>query len=160
MVDKDSHGMDGDISGPEPCKKQRTSGSQLPTEAAGKIVPVDCSVKESNFDSSEPVLVTVNMKKGGPRSSLFELCRKLLWPMPKFETTEQKSKTPIEFGEGAEKKVGFSSFTSKIILHIPKFGDMESTGDPKADKKSSFDSAVLTIFNELEKQGRIIIPKA
>lgn len=159
MVDKDSHGMDGDISGPEPCKKQRTSGSQLPTEADGKIVPVDCSVKESNFDSSEPVLVTVNMKKGGPRSSLFELCRKLLWPMPKFETTEQKSKTPIEFGEGAEKKVGFSSFTSKIILHIPKFGDMESTGDPKADKKSSFDSAVLTIFNELEKQGRIIIAK-
>ncbi|XP_056166664.1 endoribonuclease Dicer homolog 3 isoform X3 [Syzygium oleosum] len=159
-VDKDSHGINEDSSGLEPCKKQRTTGSHLPTEAAEKIVSVDCSLKESNFDSSEPVLLTVDMKKGGPRMSLYELCRKLQWPMPKFETTEEKSKTPIEFGEGAEKRTGFSSFTSKIILHIPKYGNMESTGDPKADKKSSFDSAVLTILHELEKQGRIIIGKA
>ncbi|KAF8036139.1 hypothetical protein BT93_C1979 [Corymbia citriodora subsp. variegata] len=159
-LDKDSHGINGDILGPEPCEKLRTSGSQLPTEAAQKIVSADCSLKESDLDPSEPVPVTVNMKKGGPRVSLFELCKKLQWPMPAFETTEQKSKTLIEFGEGDEKKTGFCSFTSKIILHVPNYGDMESTGDPRADKKSSFDSAVLTILHELEKQGRITIATA
>ncbi|XP_030538472.1 endoribonuclease Dicer homolog 3-like isoform X2 [Rhodamnia argentea] len=156
---KDGHGINEGFLGPEPCKKQRTTGSQLSTEAAEKIVSADCSSKESNFDSSEPVVLTIDMKKGGPRMSFFELCRKLQWPMPKFETTEEKSKTPIEFGEGAEKRIGFNSFTSKIILHIPGHGNMASTGDPKADKKSSFDSAVLAILHELEKQGRIIIAK-
>lgn len=32
------------------------------------------------------------MKKGGPRSSLFQLCRKLQWPMPVFRTTETTSR--------------------------------------------------------------------
>lgn len=55
-IDKDSHGINEDSLGLEPCKKQRTTGSQLHTEAAEKIVSVDCDLEESNFDSSEPGL--------------------------------------------------------------------------------------------------------
>ncbi|KAH9804978.1 Endoribonuclease Dicer [Citrus sinensis] len=58
---------------------------------------------------------------------------------------------------GLEKRTGFSSFVSKITLHIPEFGNVECNGDPRADKKSSFDSAALIMLHELERQGKIII---
>lgn len=106
---------------------------------------------------SIPVLPSINMKKGGPRVSLFELCKRLQWPIPTFKSAEDKSRTPIEFSEGSEKRTGFNSFTSTITLTIPDFGVIEVGGDPRADKKSSYDSAALLMLYELERQKQIVI---
>ncbi|KAL9442075.1 hypothetical protein AB3S75_020560 [Citrus x aurantiifolia] len=136
---------------PEPpcCKRQKG------TEAA---IPAGDSCKKAYcMTVGTPVVAPINMKKGGPRTSLFQLCKTMLWPMPTFETTESKSRTPLVFCEGLEKRTGFSSFVSKITLHIPEFGNVECNGDSKADKKSSFDSAALIMLHELEQQGKIII---
>lgn len=119
------------------------------------------------------------MKKGGPRTSFYELCKKQQWKRPDFESSETKSRyyknwgicfvffslwphnclssrrTPIDFGEGSS--AHFSSFVSKITLHIPNFGDIECTGDARPDKKSSEDSAALAMLYELERQGKLII---
>ncbi|KAH9804977.1 Endoribonuclease Dicer [Citrus sinensis] len=110
---------------PEPpcCKRQKG------TEAA---IPAGDSCKKAYcMTVGTPVVAPINMKKGGPRTSLFQL-----W---------------------LEKRTGFSSFVSKITLHIPEFGNVECNGDPRADKKSSFDSAALIMLHELERQGKIII---
>ncbi|PIN18424.1 hypothetical protein CDL12_08924 [Handroanthus impetiginosus] len=93
------------------------------------------------------------MKKGGPRTSLYALCKKLQWPMPTFNTMEQKSRTLIQIGD----TTGFNSFESQISLHIPDFGKIELIGEARTDKKSSFDSAALVMLYELERQGKIII---
>lgn len=37
-------------------------------------------------------IAAINMKKGGPRTSLFDACRKLQSPRPTFETQETKSR--------------------------------------------------------------------
>lgn len=60
-------------------------------------------------------------------------------------------------GEGSKKRTGFNSFISEIILHIPGFGNVKCTGEFRADKKSSFDSAALVMLHELERQGKLII---
>jgi endoribonuclease Dicer len=54
-------------------------------------------------------------------------------------------------------KKGFNSYVSRVTLHIPKFGSLECTGDARADKKSSFDSAALEMHYELERRGKIVI---
>ncbi|XAR57557.1 hypothetical protein NMG60_11025738 [Bertholletia excelsa] len=100
------------------------------------------------------------MKKGGPRSSLYDLCKRLQWPMPTFQSTEHKSRTPIEFVEGSDRRTGFNSFVSKISLTIPDFGIIDVSGDPKADKKSSFDSAALLMLYRLQQEGKLIIGDA
>lgn len=61
------------------------------------------------------------------------------------------------FDEISGKREGFNSFISKITLHIPGSGNIECTGDPRADKKSSFDSAALLMLNSFEREGKIII---
>ena len=63
----------------------------------------------------------------------------------------------MEIGEGAERKKGFISFVSKITLNVPRFGIIECTGDARADKKSSCDSAALIMLYELEHLGKLII---
>ncbi|XP_073304359.1 endoribonuclease Dicer homolog 3b isoform X1 [Primulina huaijiensis] len=104
-------------------------------------------------DFDIPVLPPINMKKGGPRTSLYDLCKKLQWPLPSFDTMEQKSRTLIQFGNIK----GFNSFESEISLAIPDFGVIKLTGEARADKKSSFDSAALLMMYELERLGKIII---
>lgn len=37
-----------------------------------------------------PVVLSVNMKKGGPRTALNELCQKSQWPGPRIESVECK----------------------------------------------------------------------
>ncbi|PPD95421.1 hypothetical protein GOBAR_DD07557 [Gossypium barbadense] len=64
---------------------------------------------------------------------------------------------PMEIGEGPERKKGFISFVSKIILNVPGYDIIECTGDAKADKKSSSDSAALFMLYELEQRGKLII---
>ncbi|XP_011019322.1 PREDICTED: endoribonuclease Dicer homolog 3 [Populus euphratica] len=94
------------------------------------------------------------MKKGGPRSALYDLCKKVQWPMPTFDTTETKSRNAIEFGEGPQKRKGFDSHVSKIILKMLSFGVVECEGEARADKKTSYDSAGLVM---LQKWGQVII---
>lgn len=63
----------------------------------------------------------------------------------------------MEFGEGSERRTGFNSFWSNIILQIPNAGSIECEGDARADKKSSLDSASLVMLKELQRQGRVNI---
>ncbi|PNT67584.1 hypothetical protein BRADI_3g29287v3 [Brachypodium distachyon] len=65
----------------------------------------------------EAVVVTLKMDKGGPRSVLFKLCKRLQWPMPEFEFVEQRFRTPIVL-DGVT-TTNFNSFVSTITLHIP-----------------------------------------
>ncbi|KAL6211624.1 hypothetical protein ACLB2K_016847 [Fragaria x ananassa] len=118
-----------DDSSPRKRKKTET----LPIENIDRKL---CSLKNEDV----PVIKAINMKKGGPRISLFELCKKLQWQMPSFKSTEK------EF-----------SFVSNITLYIPNLGNIECTGDPKSDKKSSLDSAALAMLLDLRRQGKIII---
>ncbi|KAK9079342.1 hypothetical protein SSX86_001013 [Deinandra increscens subsp. villosa] len=118
----------------------------------------ECSTEEESKSKLEiPVLKSINTKKGGPRSSLYELCRKMQWPMPILTSSEQKSKTLIEIGEGEDKRTSFNCFESHISLTIPNFGVIELVGEPRADKKSSFDSAALLMLYELQKLGKLKI---
>lgn len=108
-------------------------------------------------NSGTPVIAAVNTEKGGPRTSLYGLCKKLQWPMPSFATTEHKSRSPIEFGEGSNKKQAFNSYVSKISLHIPDFGVVEAMGEQRPDKKNSQDSATLCLLYKLEGLGKLVI---
>lgn len=63
------------------------------------------------------------------------------------------NRTPIQLGD----TTGFNSFESMITLTIPNFGKIELTGEARADKKSSFDSAALVMLYELERRGKIVI---
>ncbi|KAK8291997.1 hypothetical protein V6Z11_D06G092800 [Gossypium hirsutum] len=142
-----SQTMEDDSLEPTIPKRQRRAEIQL----------LDESKKACSATPATPVIVTVKTKKGGPRTTLFELCKKLLWPMPSIKATEHKSSAPMEIGEGPERKKGFISFVSKIILNVPGYDIIECTGDAKADKKSSSDSAALFMLYELEQRGKLII---
>ncbi|KAI9112330.1 hypothetical protein K1719_016853 [Acacia pycnantha] len=142
-------------------QKITTETDQCPHESAKASFSInDCYGKNCSIIPVTPVIGPISMSKGGPRTSIFGICKTLQWPMPTFKTKETKSRTPIEFGEGSEKRNGFNSFVTKIMLQIPNCGTMECTGDPKADKKTSFDSAALAMLCELEQQCRISILKS
>lgn len=63
----------------------------------------------------------------------------------------------IECGEGSDKRKVYNTFASQISLTIPDYGLIELTGDERADKKSSQDSAALLMLYELERRGKVII---
>ncbi|KAJ0241647.1 Endoribonuclease Dicer 3 [Hirschfeldia incana] len=120
-----------------------------------------CDVSDRETPSSDPVemqstvvpvIGPINMKKGGPRGTLHEFCKKHLWPMPTFDTLEEKSRTPFEFTDGDEKRTSFSSFVSTITLRIPNREAVMHSGEARPDKKSSFDSAVVELLYELERR--------
>ncbi|XP_024966955.1 endoribonuclease Dicer homolog 3a isoform X2 [Cynara cardunculus var. scolymus] len=118
----------------------------------------ECAMEEqSNSKVEIPVLKSINMNKGGPRTALYELCKKMQWPIPTLTPSEQKSRSLIEIGEGVEKRTAFNSFESHISLTIPDYGVIELTGDPRADKKSSFDSAALLMLYELQRLQKLKI---
>ncbi|XP_074345959.1 endoribonuclease Dicer homolog 3a-like isoform X1 [Apium graveolens] len=106
------------------------------------------------------VLESINMSKGGPRIALYDVCKKQQWPLPKFETTEERSRFPFKIGEGPEVRQGFSSFVSQITFTIPNRDVIVMSGHPRADKKSSFDSACLCMLSELEQRGILSIGKS
>ncbi|PRQ25534.1 putative ribonuclease III post-transcriptional gene silencing PAZ-Argonaute family [Rosa chinensis] len=150
---------DEDFSEPMNHGKQNMTTIQSSSESK-TIDPTqsnDCSNEVLSHNIATPVIGPIDTKKGEPRKSLFDLCKKLQWPMPAFTTTEQKSRTPIEFGEGSEKRIGFSSFQSKISLHIPNSCTIVCTGDPRADKKTSMDSAVVSMLHELQRRRKLVI---
>ncbi|CAL9059918.1 unnamed protein product, partial [Musa banksii] len=92
------------------------------------------------------------MQKGGPRTALYELCKRCQWPMPSFETLEWKPSGDQmnECTEGGD--ANRHMFVSGITLHIPNSTIIKRKGDRRPDKKSSQDSAALTMLYELEKQ--------
>ncbi|KAI3514031.1 hypothetical protein L1887_12347 [Cichorium endivia] len=141
-------------------KKSETNKSNVSPNKDTKITlfdPESSMEEESNSNVEIPVIKSINMKKGGPRVTLFELCKKMQWPIPNFTPSEQRSKSLVEFGEGEEKRTGFNSFESQISLTIPGYGVIQLTGDPRADKKSSFDSAALLMLYELQRLGKLKI---
>ncbi|KAL3566321.1 hypothetical protein D5086_031736 [Populus alba] len=152
VVDSSSPGFleNEDFSGKTKPKKQKIE-NQVPGDSNA-----DCSPAISP-SHGPPVIESINKKKGGPRTSLYDLCKKVQWTMPTFDTTETKSRTAIEFGEGPDKRKGFNSYVSKIIMNIPSYGVVECAGEASADKKTSYDSAALAMLNELEKRGQLII---
>ncbi|KAK1367977.1 endoribonuclease Dicer-like [Heracleum sosnowskyi] len=105
-------------------------------------------------------LKSINTKKGGPRVALYDVCKKKQWPLPEFETTEKKSRSPIVFTDGPEKREGFSSFVSQITLTIPDRLVVVLDGHPRADKKSSLDSACLLMLYELERRKILTIDES
>ncbi|XP_015572953.2 endoribonuclease Dicer homolog 3 [Ricinus communis] len=129
-------------------KKPKKLENQSPAGSGG-----DPSFAGSSGENP-PVIEAINMKKGGPRTDLFELCKKVQWTTPTYSSTENKSSTPILFDEGIER---YNSFVSTITLNIPFYGTIECTGDPRPDKKSSCDTAALAMLYELQKQGLLII---
>ncbi|GKV00034.1 hypothetical protein SLEP1_g12795 [Rubroshorea leprosula] len=128
-------------------KKQKKTGIQLTTNSTEALSLTDDSFKEAWSPGTTP----------GPRTCLYDLCKRQLWPMPTFTTTENKYRTEMEFGEGAEKRKGFTGFVSKITLRVPNSGIIECEGDECADKKSSYDSAAYVMLHELQQEGRLII---
>ncbi|KAK2645038.1 hypothetical protein Ddye_020233 [Dipteronia dyeriana] len=140
---------DKELPKPTANKKQKISEVRAPASGSSK--------KACSLTLDTPVIEPINMKKGGPRNSLFQLCKTMLWPMPTFQTTEHKSRTPMVFGEGCDQRQGFNSYTSTITLCIPGSGDIVCTGDPRPDKKTSFDSATVVMIYELQRQGKIVI---
>ncbi|XP_057957753.1 endoribonuclease Dicer homolog 3a [Malania oleifera] len=141
---------DEDSSEPVQHKRQKKFETQTPTKPS-RVPPT------TNDGSATLVIASIKMQKGGPRTSLYDLCKKQQWPLPSFKSIEHKSRSPIEFVEGNETRKGFSSFVSRISLIIPNYGTIEGTGDPRADKKSSMDSAALHMLYELERLGKLII---
>ncbi|GKC36308.1 hypothetical protein Tco_1048692 [Tanacetum coccineum] len=145
-ITRKNQGQDGDakttLSNPEP--------------AAETSISKECLMEEES-EVEVPVLKSIPMKKGGPRSSLYELCKKMQWPMPTFTPSERKSKKLLEFGEGEDKRTAFNSFEAQISLTIPGYGDIELKGDKRADKKSSYDSAALLMLYELQRLGKLKI---
>ncbi|XP_019164958.1 PREDICTED: endoribonuclease Dicer homolog 3 [Ipomoea nil] len=122
------------------------------------LLTADSSSSPCNSNNI-PEIPPISMKKGGPRTSLFNLCKTLQWPMPTIDPLETKSKSLIEFGESSERRTGFISFESRITLTIPNVGAIELLGEKQPDKKSSSDSAALAMLRELERQGKIIVCK-
>nr|GEV56653.1 endoribonuclease Dicer homolog 3a isoform X1 [Tanacetum cinerariifolium] len=103
----------------------------------------------NNEHSSPSVLKSINITKGGPRASLYELCQKMHWPSPNF--------TSSKCGDTYDKRTSANTFECHISLTIPCYGVIELKGDPQADKKTSYDSAALFMLHELERIGKIKI---
>jgi len=94
------------------------------------------------------VVLPLKMDKGGPRTALFRLCKRLQWPIPEFEFVEQRFRTPIVL-DGVT-TTNFNSFVSTITLHIPDVTVITLQGERRTDKKSSQDSASLVMLQKLE----------
>ncbi|CAM0884261.1 unnamed protein product [Alopecurus aequalis] len=114
--------------------------TQLSTPASGK--------KSAGSSLGKPVLVLVKTSKGGPRAALYELCKKLQWPVPSFDSAKVAPSCEKAMPQGF-------SFASTIKLQIPNEDAISLTGDSFADKKSAMDSVALLMLHELQRQGRL-----
>ncbi|KAG0495856.1 hypothetical protein HPP92_000547 [Vanilla planifolia] len=112
---------------------------------------VDDVMQPSDICPSPPAIsLSVKMKKGGPRSAIYDLCKRSHWPMPSFDTKADALSS-------TNGKKGVPYFISSITLHLPDLAIVNLTGESRLDKKSSQDSAALLMLYELEKQGRCSI---
>ncbi|MBA0603354.1 hypothetical protein Gorai_003503 [Gossypium raimondii] len=149
---------DDDLLEPKMCKKQRIAEIPSPTNDSSRTAYGAEIPSPANASSRTAyVIARINTNKGRPRATLYEICRKQLWPRPTFETTEGRSRSPMEIGKGADRKIGFNSFVTKITLNGPSSGIIECSGDVRADKKSSCDSAAILMLYRLKELGKLII---
>lgn len=63
----------------------------------------------------------------------------------------------FESCEGLQGSKGQNCFVSKITLCIPNYGNIESKGEARSDKKTSFDSAVVQMLLEVKRLGKVEI---
>ncbi|KAF1865258.1 hypothetical protein Lal_00004632 [Lupinus albus] len=139
-------------------KRHKVDETNLTENARTDLLPLkDTSMEASNLGASVPVIGSINMKKGGPRSTLYELCKRLQWPLPEFDSTEYKDRTLFQGCEGLEGSKGQNCFVSKISLIIPNGTALECEGEARADKKTSHDSAALHMLYELQRLGKLKI---
>ncbi|KAB1996316.1 hypothetical protein ES319_D13G222800v1 [Gossypium barbadense] len=149
---------DDDLLEPKMCKKQRIAEIPSPTNDSSRTAYGTEIPSPANASSRTAyVIARINTNKGRPRATLYEICQKQLWPRPTFETTEGRSRSPMEIGKGADRKIGFNSFVTKITLNVPSSGIIECSGDVRADKKSSCDSAAILMLYRLKELGKLII---
>ncbi|KAB2049914.1 hypothetical protein ES319_A13G209300v1 [Gossypium barbadense] len=125
------------------CKKQKIAEIPSPTNDSSRTA-YGAEIPSPANDSSRTayVIARINTNKGQPRATLYETCRK---------------HSPMEIGKGADRKIGFNSFVTKITLNVPSSGIIECTGDVRADKKSSWDSAAILMLCNLKELGKLII---
>ncbi|KAA3486197.1 endoribonuclease Dicer-like protein 3-like [Gossypium australe] len=97
----------------------------------------------------------INTNKGRPRATLYEICRKQLWPRPTFETTEERSRYVLAFDLLPLSPAVLLWKSAKVLTE--KSGIIECTGDVRADKKSSCDSAAILMLYRLRELGKLII---
>ncbi|XP_020528007.1 endoribonuclease Dicer homolog 3a isoform X1 [Amborella trichopoda] len=114
-----------------------------------RIMNESCSLETSpdppSVDLCDPnvtmlVKVSVDMRKGGPRTSLHLLCKKLNYKMPEYQSIAEGSR-----------------FVTKMILYLPNSDAIEIKGEQRTDKKSSQDSAALLMLHELGRLQRCIL---
>ncbi|XP_020236555.1 endoribonuclease Dicer homolog 3a isoform X2 [Cajanus cajan] len=119
----------------------------------------DSSTKRPSLDETNltAINISINMKKGGPRTTLFEVCKKLQWPVPSFDSTEYKDRSLFKSCEALEGSKGLNCFVSKITLCMPNYGNIECKGEARGDKKSSCDSAAVEMLLELQRLGKVSI---
>ncbi|XP_020094858.1 endoribonuclease Dicer homolog 3b-like isoform X2 [Ananas comosus] len=103
------------------------------------------------------VNLSLKMEKGGSRTALFQLCKIFQWPMPKFEFTERRFRTPIIIDGVATPN--FNSFTSAITLHIPNSKVVTLLGEDRTDKNAAKDSAALAMLLKLQQLGVCVLEK-
>lgn len=141
---------------PEACKrKSESSQSQEFSEkkARSSMASVKFETCQDSFHDKEEdkvcndainlyakVCVTLCVKKGGPRNSLYDACKKLKWCGPEFHLLE-----------GAMPHA--TRFSFKVVLHIPERGELSVDGEVRSDKKSAMDDAALRMLMELKKKG-------
>ncbi|PNY04416.1 endoribonuclease dicer 3a-like protein, partial [Trifolium pratense] len=129
-----------------------------PTENPSASDLNDISTGSSDISHTIPVIPASKMKtKGGPRTELYAVCKRMQWPLPSFDSKEYKDRSLFKSCEGLEGSKGLNCFVSKITLCIPRHGDLECEGEARADKKSSFDAAAVKVLYELQRLGKITI---
>ncbi|CAM0950731.1 unnamed protein product [Alopecurus aequalis] len=102
----------------------------------------------------KPVHVPVKTSKGGPRAALHELCQKLQWPLPYFDSVK------VEEPSCAKATPQGFSFAATVTLSIPNSDVISLRGERFADKKSTMDSAALRMLHELQRRGRLQVQEA
>ncbi|XP_061374933.1 endoribonuclease Dicer homolog 3-like [Gastrolobium bilobum] len=148
----------GQSSKPVVHKRSKLDETNLTASASTGFLPLKASSGEaSDFNASIPVIESISMKKGGPRTTLYELCKRLQWPLPAFDSTEYKDRTQFESCEDLGRSKGHNCFVSKITLCIPNDGNIECEGEARSDKKSSCDSAAVQMLYELQRLGKLKI---
>ena len=63
----------------------------------------------------------------------------------------------FESCEGLQGSKGQNCFVSKITLCIPNYGNIESKGEARSDKKTSFDSTAVQMLLEVQRLGKVEI---
>ncbi|KAF6173850.1 hypothetical protein GIB67_039801 [Kingdonia uniflora] len=93
-------------------KRKRTEEGLFPVEPAADSILVKDNFEENHdLNPTPPVAITIKRKKGGPRLSLYEVCRTLQWPMPHLVKQRENQELPLV---KAEKD---STFLYQIWFH-------------------------------------------